>query len=211
MRPRALWLCAVWLACAATNVFADPEARFREANELARAGDYPRALASYDEIDSSGAATAALYWNWSQVAAARGAQGEALWAALRARGLAPWDRSAARRIEALRGALGLEPAELTPEPLEGLARWSRRLQLGLLAAALLVLSVMAHIIARLAGQERPWPRRLAWTSGALGLLLTLDGAARLDGAPDGGRGSKGRAVAGRGVPERRGDGELAGG
>ena len=49
--------------------------RFREAGELARQGDYPKAIAVYQELAASGAESASLYWNWAQVASARGAAG----------------------------------------------------------------------------------------------------------------------------------------
>jgi len=57
---------------------AAPEAeRFRAANELARAADYPKAIAGYAELARSGSESASLYWNWAQSAAASGAAGAA--------------------------------------------------------------------------------------------------------------------------------------
>ena len=117
--------------------------RFREANELVRSGDYPRAIALYGELARSGGESATLYWNWAQAATARGAHGEALWALLRARELDPGDRAVARDVERLRGALNLDPAEIAPEPLAVAGRFSRRFRLDLVAAALLALSVLA--------------------------------------------------------------------
>jgi tetratricopeptide (TPR) repeat protein len=143
--------------------------RFREANDLARAGDYPKAVALYQQIASSGQESASLYWNWAQAAAARGAQGEALWALLRARELDPGDRAVARDVQRLREALNLDPAEIAPEPLAALRRFARRFRLDLVALALLALSVLAHGLVRL-GPGRRVAVRLAWSALALGLL-----------------------------------------
>ncbi|HXK09305.1 MAG TPA: SH3 domain-containing protein [Vicinamibacteria bacterium] len=140
--------------------------RFREANELVRAGDYPKAIALYGELAASGHESASLYWNWAQAASARGAQGEALWALLRARDLDPGDRAVARDVERVREALNLDPAEIAPEPLAAAGRWSRRFRLDLLALALFVLSLAAHALGRL-------PPRRRWTGNAAGVGLGL--------------------------------------
>src|SRR5439155_21579206 len=66
---------------------ASKRAQFRQASELARAGDTPGAIAIYHDLAASGYESAALYWNWAQAASARGGVGEALWALLRARQL----------------------------------------------------------------------------------------------------------------------------
>ncbi len=161
------------MAAMAVGVTADPEARFREANDLARAGDYPKAIALYRELASAGQETAAVFWNWSQAAAARGAAGEALWAALRVRELTPWDRAAGRRIAALRESLSLDPAELAPEPFAGLARWNRRLHVDLVAGALFLLSVPVHGVGRLVARGRGGPGRTAWALGALAVLASI--------------------------------------
>ena len=91
------------VALAATS----PADRFRQANEAARSGDVPKAVAGYSELASAGAKSASLYWNWAQVSAARGATGEALWALLRARELEPGDAAVAREIGRLREAANL--------------------------------------------------------------------------------------------------------
>lgn len=145
MRAGAL---AAVLALAAPAWADSPQDRFREANELVRSGDYPKAIAVYDELARSGAESATLYWNWAQAATARGAHGEALWALLRARELDPSDRAVARDVDRLRAALNLDPAEIAPVPLAAAARIARRFRLDLVAAALLVLSVAAHALAR---------------------------------------------------------------
>jgi len=136
-------------ASLASPLLAAPAAeRFREANDLVRSGDYPKATAVYGELAASGQESASLYWNWAQAATARGASGEALWALLRARELDPGDRAVARDVERLRESLNLDPAEIAPEPLAAAGRASRRFHLDLFALVLLVLSVGAHALVR---------------------------------------------------------------
>jgi hypothetical protein len=148
-------LLAVLIALGPALLAAQPggsrEERFRGANELARAGDYPKAIAGYEALAAAGGESASLYWNWAQAAAARGAQGEALWALLRARELDPGDRAVNREVDRVREALNLDPAEIAPEPLAAVARASRRFHLDLVALALLAASLVAHALARLAG------------------------------------------------------------
>jgi hypothetical protein len=136
----ALGALTLLLAAAAGT----PADRFQKANDDARAGDFPKAIAGYTEVASSGAESASLYWNWAQAASARGAFGESLWALLRARELDPWDRAVAREIEHVREAANLDPGEIAPEPLQGFARWSRRLRLAAVAVLLAVVSVLLH-------------------------------------------------------------------
>ena len=167
MKAALLVLLAVAIAGPA---LADPaEDRFRQANDLVRAGDYPRAVALYQQIASSGQESASLYWNWAQAAAARGAQGEALWALLRARELDPGDRAVARDVQRLREALNLDPAEIAPEPLAAAGRFARRFRLDLVALALFAISVLAHGLLRL-GSGRRVAGRVAWSAVGLGLL-----------------------------------------
>ncbi len=146
-----------------------PDQRFDEANDLARTGDYPKAISLYRELAASDHESASLYWNWAQAASARGAPGEALWALLRARELDPGDRAVRRGVERLRESLNLDPAEIAPEPLAAAALLARRLRLDVAAVLLLVLSLAAHALARL----RPgsaWPAPLGWAALCLGLL-----------------------------------------
>jgi hypothetical protein len=147
---------------------ADARERFREANDLARGGDYPKAIALYGALAGAGEESASLYWNWAQAAAARGAQGEALGALLRGREIEPSDRAVGREIERLRQGANLDAAELAPEPLAAVARASRRFRLDLVAVLLLGLSLLAP----LAGRFRPGPGAapVAWGALALGLL-----------------------------------------
>ena len=148
---------------------ATADARFDEANDLARSGDYPKAISLYRELAASGDESASLYWNWAQAASSRGDQGEALWALLRARELDPGDRAVRRDVEAVRESLNLDPAEIAPEPLAAAARIARRFRLDVLGMALLVLSLAAHVLARLRPGSR-WPVSLAWVAFSLGVL-----------------------------------------
>jgi len=159
-------MASAW-ALASTD---DPEQRFRAANDLARHGDLPKAEEGYRELRQAGAESTALYWNWAEVARARGAAGEALWALLRARERSPWDGAVVREIERTREGLNLDKAELNPEPLAALGRWSRALRLDLVALVLLLLSVGAHAAGR-------WRTafgglgRAGWALAVLGLLV----------------------------------------
>jgi hypothetical protein len=172
MGVRTALVIVLTLGLAGPVLAAAPENRFREAGERARAGDYPQALALYQELRGSGIESPALYWNWAQAAAARGGQGEALWALLRARELDPGDRGVAREIERLREGANLDPAELQPDPLAAVARAARRFRLDVVASFLLVLSLAAHLAVR-------WRRtggavaRMAWTTLVLGLTVAL--------------------------------------
>jgi tetratricopeptide (TPR) repeat protein len=165
------------LFIAAASAGAGPaDDRFREANDLVRAGDYPRAVALYGELARSGSESATLYWNWAQAATARGAHGEALWALLRARELDPGDRAVVRDVERLREALNLDPAEIAPEPLVVAGRFAKRFRLDLVAAALLVLSLLAHALART--RLRPGGAiGIAWGALVLGLAAAAVPAA----------------------------------
>jgi tetratricopeptide (TPR) repeat protein len=145
------------------------DGHFDEANDLARAGDYPKAIALYREIAASGQESASLYWNWAQAASALGERGEALWALLRARELDPGDRAVRRQIETLREALNLDPAEIAPEPLAAAARLARRLRLDVAGVVLLALSLAVHMLARLRPGSR-WPGPTGWAALSLGLL-----------------------------------------
>ena len=166
---RAARVAFLALAVARPALAGPADDRFREANDLARAGDYPKAIALYGEIAASGQESASLYWNWAQAAAARGAQGEALWALLRARELDPGDRAVVRDVERLREALNLDPAEIAPEPLAAAGRFARRFRLDFVALVLLALSVVVHGLVHL-GFGRRGGGRLAGSALALGLL-----------------------------------------
>ena len=167
MRVTRLALVAAALVAPLVAALADD--RFREANDLVRAGDYPKAIAVYGELAASGQESASLYWNWAQAATARGAQGEALWALLRARELDPGDRAVVRDVERLREALNLDPAEIAPEPLAAAGRATRRFRLDLVALALLALSLGTHTVVRVRPGAR-WAFTTARATLALGLL-----------------------------------------
>ena len=134
-----------------------------------RAGDYPKGIALYEELSASGVESASLYWNWAQAAGARGAQGEALWALLRARELDPADRAVQREVERLRESANLDRAEIAPEPLAAAALTARRFRLDLVGLSLLILSLGAHAGLRLQPSARTLAT-VAWTALVLGLL-----------------------------------------
>jgi hypothetical protein len=166
---RAIRLCPPAAALAASLLAAPSDVRLREANELVRAGDYPKGISLYASLAAAGQESASLYWNWAQAASARGARGEALWALLRARELDPGDRAVAREVERMREALNLDAAEIAPEPLAAAARLGRRFRLDLAGLTLLGVSLLVHALARLpAGAGRA--ATFAWTALALGLL-----------------------------------------
>jgi hypothetical protein len=144
--------------------------RFREANDLARSGDHPKATAIYRELAAGGAESASLYWNWAQSAQARGAGGEALWALLRARELEPGDRAVDREVERLRESLNLDPAEIAPDPLAALRRLERRFHVSLPAAFLLLASAALHGLSR-ATRARRSLAGLVWACLGLGAVL----------------------------------------
>jgi hypothetical protein len=168
----AALLCASgWSVWAALGE--EPNARFRAANERARAGDYPAAIVSYRQIAESSLASASLYWNWAQAARARGAVGEALWALLMARERDPLDRAVGRAIDQARQDLNLDPAELAPEPLAAVTRWARWLHLGWIAIGLLAVSVLAHATDRVVRGASRWAARVGWSSAGLGCVVTM--------------------------------------
>jgi hypothetical protein len=158
----------------------DPAGRFRAANEAARGEDYPAAIAAYRQLAIEGHEAGSLYWNWGQAALARGSHGEALWALLRGRELEPGDHRLAAEIERVREAASLDPAEIAPEPLAGLARSARRWHLDALALALLGASVGLHLLARRRGG---WAVGAAWGCGVLALVVALPPLAALASRP----------------------------
>lgn len=171
LRDLGKGLAALALAGVAVSVAlarGRPEDRFREANDLIRAGDYPKAIEVFAGLAASGAESGSLYWNWAQAARARGTPGEALWALLRARELEPGDGALDRVIEEVRSELGLDAAELQPEPLSAVARFARRFALAGIAVLLLVLSLLAHLLARFTRVRRALAA--AWTAAALALF-----------------------------------------
>jgi hypothetical protein len=164
-------------AVLALLVAATPVAdRLKDANDAARGGDYPRAIAGYRELARSGAESGSVYWNWAQAAAARGATGEALYALLRARELEPGDRAVAREIERMREAANLDAAEIAPEPLAGLGRWCRRLELARLAVVLAAVSLALHAFGRVRDAASFTAAGL-WTLGAALVVAALPLAA----------------------------------
>ncbi len=200
MRAARFGLLAI--ALAGPLVAAPSDDRFREANDLARAGDYPKATAVYAELAASGQESASLYWNWAQAAIARGASGEALWALLRAREIDPGDRAVGRDVERLREALNLDPAEMAPEPLAAVGRAARRFHLDLVALALLVLSLVAHAAVR-ATADRSLAREGGPGFARAGASGRGSAPRRVPGAPHRRRGSERSAPVRRGLADGR--------
>ena len=120
-----------------------PTAAFRRGTESAARSQWDAALGAYAELEKQGVRAPSLYWNWAQTAAAAGKKGEALWAALRARELAPADSSLSREIERLRAELGLDPSEVSLGLLGDLRVQARRFRLDLAAMVFLVISLGA--------------------------------------------------------------------
>lgn len=169
---RALGVLGALGVLASSALGATPQERFRAAGELARRGDYPRAIAAYQDLAASGFESGSLYWNWSQAAMARGATGEALWALLRARELDPSDRAVWRGVDRLREAANLDRAEIAPDPLASVARAARRFWIDRLAVLLLAASLAAHA----AFKWRRSPPRLvsfAWVAFVMGLCAAI--------------------------------------
>jgi hypothetical protein len=158
-------LVVLLVAIGGTGSAQDAESRFRAANEAARTGDLLRAIEGYRELATAGHESASLYWNWAQVAAARGALGEGLWALLRGRTVEPHDARLGQEIDRLRQAASLDPAEISPEPLAGIARLGRRLHLGWVALLAALASVVCHALAR--RTRLAWAGPAAWTVSAL--------------------------------------------
>jgi hypothetical protein len=169
---RSAFLPLALVAFAASAAPVPPDDLFRTANEQARSGDYPKACALYEQLARSGTESASLYWNWAQVATARGgAEGESLWAFLRAREVDPWDPAVVREIERRREALSLDAAEVAPDPFAGVARVVRPLRLEWCTLALLLVSVALHAGSRGSGRSNV-AVRLRWAAGtALGLAV----------------------------------------
>lgn len=167
--PLLRLLPALLVLLLAPSADAAPADDFHLAAEALRAGDAPRALSLYQGLAAAGHETASLDWNRAQAARRAGQPGEAMWALLRARELAPFDRGVAREIDRLRTELGLEPAELAPSPWGSARRLARGVRLDLVAAALLLLSLVFHAVARRARAAR-WPLRALWGCLLLGTL-----------------------------------------
>jgi Bacterial SH3 domain len=160
---------AALVALGGSGFAQDAESRFQAANEAARAGDLPRAIEGYRELATGGDESASLYWNWAQVAAQRGTLGEGLWALLRGRAVEPHDSRLGQEIDRLREAASLDPAEISPEPLAGIARVGRRMRLGWIALLAALASVVCHAVAR--RTRAGWAKPAAWTVSALTVVV----------------------------------------
>lgn len=177
MRLRALLLATLLWAPAqaqAQNSEAAPTAVFRRGNENAARSQWDAAIEAYAALEKQGVRAPSLYWNWAQTSGAAGRKGEALWAALRARELAPADASVGREIQRLRAELGLDPSEVSLGLLGDLRVQARRLHLDLAAAVFLVVSLGALLGKR----PRTTLSRAALLTGGLLTLPFLAGAWR---------------------------------
>ena len=168
MRPRLAWLflAATGLASLAAAQSEAPSAVFRRGNEHAARSRWDEATVEYARLAQDGVKAPSLYWNWAQAASASGRKGEALWALMRGRELAPGDASMIREVERLRGELGLDPSEVSLGFLGDLRMLARRFRFDVLTIAAFLLSLFAVM------GRRP---RASLSLGALrlGLLLAL--------------------------------------
>jgi hypothetical protein len=142
-------LAAVFALGAVVASAQNPGGVFQRSTALLVGGDLAGGIRLLRNEAARGNESPALYWNWSQAAAARGTVGEAMWALLRARELDPGDTALVRELDRLRTQLSLDPAEVASEPLAALARTARRYHLGALAVILLAASLVAHGALRL--------------------------------------------------------------
>ncbi len=142
-----------------------PSVAFRRGNEDASRRRFDDAMLEYARLAKQGVRAPSLYWNWAQVASAKGRKGEALWALLCAQDLTPVDFSISRELERLRGELGLDPSEVSLGLLGDASVIARRFRFDALAIIALVLSM----VATLGRNPRPsWSR-----AGLLGGLLLV--------------------------------------
>ena len=137
---------------------------FRRGNESAARSRWDDAIIDYGRLAEEGVRAPSLYWNWAQAAAASGRRGEALWALLQARDLAPRDSSVARDLERLRGELGLDPSEVSLGFLGDARAMARHFRFDGLAIAAFLLSMVAALL------KKPGSA-LAGASFLIGLLL----------------------------------------
>ena len=166
MRLRFAWLllATLLLAPSAGAQTEAPTVGFRRGNENAARGRWEDAIVEYGRLAKEGVRAPSLYWNWAQAAAANGRKGEALWALMRARELAPTDAFMIREVERLRSELGLDPSEISLGFLGDLRMAARRFRCdGLAIAAFLFSSIV------LMGNRKR--TTLSLGSFAIGLLL----------------------------------------
>lgn len=170
----AMALLSATLVHAQAKAAEAPTAAFRRANESAARSQWDEALAAYAQLEKTGPHAPSLYWNWAQTASASGRKGEALWAALRARELAPTDSSLNREIERLRGELGLDPSEISLGLLGDLRVYARRFRLDIVAILMFLVSIGVLV----GKKPHPGASRAAFAAGALLALPFLLGVWR---------------------------------
>ncbi|MEO8499515.1 MAG: hypothetical protein ABI565_01270 [Vicinamibacteria bacterium] len=166
MRLRFAWLflATPLLSPSAGAQGEAPTVGFRRGNESAARSRWDDAIVEYNRLARGGVRAPSLYWNWAQAAAASGRKGEALWALMRARELAPTDSGMIREVERLRSELGLDPSEISLGFLGELRMFARRFRFDGLAIAAFLLSTLVLI-----GSRRR--TTLSLGSFAIGLLL----------------------------------------
>ena len=160
---RLLLATLVWAPSAGAQTEA-PSTVFRRGNESAARSRWDDAILEYRRLAGEGVRAPSLYWNWAQAASAGGRKGEALWALMRARDLAPTDASMIREVERLRTELGLDPSEISLGFLGDLRMVARRFRFDAFAIAAFLLSMIL-----MTGNKRRAPLSLG--SLVLGLLL----------------------------------------
>jgi hypothetical protein len=141
-----------------------PDAVFRRGNENATRSRWDEAMVEYGRLAARGARAPSLYWNWAQAASASGKKGEALWALMRARELAPADGAMIREVERLRGELGLDPSEVSLGFLGDLRMMARRFRFDGLA-------IVAFLVSTIVVMARKKNTSLSLGSFVLGVLL----------------------------------------
>jgi hypothetical protein len=166
VRLRFAWLfTAMFLGAPSTGAQSEaPDVVFRRGNENAARSRWDDAMVEYGRLAAQGVRAPSLYWNWAQAAAASGKKGEALWALMRARELAPTDPAMIREVERFRGELGLDPSEVSLGFLGDLRMFARRFRFDGLAIAALLLSTFVAM-----GKKKN--TSLSLGSFALGILL----------------------------------------
>lgn len=139
---------------------------FRKGNDAAAHSRWDEAVSEYARLSQAKVQAPSLYWNWAQAALGRGRKGEAMWALMRARDLAPQDATVMREVERLRAEMGLDPSEISLGFLGDARLIAQRFRFDAISIVLFLASLGAALVKN--------PRRLLSTSCfAAGLLAGL--------------------------------------
>jgi tetratricopeptide (TPR) repeat protein len=152
-------LCLLWLAPALAWAGAAPQDLTAEARAAYDAGDYAQAIAAYENLQSQGLASAALYYNWANAEFKSSRLGRAIALYRRAERLDPWDEDVRFNLNYARQRVQRPPDSSGP-----LTRWlqaayrSLPSQVLLVAAwvAYLLLAGLAFVLIRRRGQGSLW-------------------------------------------------------